>query len=264
MDRIAIMSDVHGNLTALETVLSDIEKRNINKIYYLGDSVTKCANPDKVIDLLRSKCEIMLLGNCDEAICKPGIEPGRFWSRDKIGEERANFIYNSPISYDFYISGHLVRLFHASPISLEHVFNPMYPNADTYYFDKIINNPYDLFKNTEFIGKSENDPIPDIVGYGHIHTPNIFRFGNKTIFNVGSVGVPVEMMNNNQTDPSCKFSTMSSYLILEGELGSYDLSSISFTLIRVPYDIEKEVKYLQESDMPNKDVIIKSLRTANH
>lgn len=264
MERIAILSDVHGNITALESVISDIEKRGISKIYCLGDSVIKCANPDKVIDLLRKKCEVMLLGNCDEIICRPGIEQGRFWSRDKIGEERAKFIYNSPISYEFYMSGHLVRLFHASPISLEHVFNPMHPNSDSLYFNKIITNPNDLFKNTKFIEKKENDPIPDVVGFGHLHTPNLYRFSNKTIFNVGSVGIPVEMANEGEETATSKFSTMSSYMILEGELNSKELSTISFTLVRVPYDIEKEIKYLEDSDMPNKEIIIQSLKTANH
>lgn len=264
MERIAILSDVHGNITALESVISDIEKRGISKIYCLGDSVIKCANPDKVIDLLRQKCEVILLGNCDEIICRPDIEQGRFWSRDKIGEERAKFIYESPVSCEFYMSGHLIRLFHASPISLEHVFNPMYPNSDTIYFNKIINNPNDLFKNTELIGKTESDPIPDVVGFGHLHTPNIYRFSNKTIFNVGSVGVPVEMANEGEENETSKFSTMSSYMILEGELNSKELSSISFNLVRVPYDIEKEIKYLEESDMPNKEIIIQSLKTANH
>lgn len=264
MERIAILSDVHGNITALESVISDIEKRGISKIYCLGDSVIKCANPDKVIDLLRKKCEVMLLGNCDEIICRPGIEQGRFWSRDKIGEERAKFIYNSPISYEFYMSGHLVRLFHASPISLEHVFNPMHPNSDSLYFNKIITNPNDLFKNTKFIEKTENDPIPDVVGFGHLHTPNLYRFSNKTIFNVGSVGIPVEMANEGEETATSKFSTMSSYMILEGELNFKELSTISFTLVRVPYDIEKEIKYLEYSDMPNKEIIIQSLKTANH
>jgi len=264
MERIAIISDVHGNITALESVISDIESRGISKIYCLGDSVIKCANPDKVIDLLRKKCEVMILGNCDEVICRPDIEYGRFWSRDKIGNERANYIYNLPVSYDFYMSGHLIRLFHASPISLEHVFNPMYPNSDSLYFNKIINDPNELFKNTKFIGKKDTDPIPDVIGYGHLHTPNIYRFANKTIFNVGSVGIPVEMANEGEEVETSQFSTMASYMILEGNLDSKKLSSLSFTLVRLPYDIEKEIKFLEESDMPNKDIIIKSLRTANH
>jgi len=162
------------------------------------------------------------------------------------------------------MSGHLIRLFHASPISLEHVFNPMYPNSDSLYFNKIINDPNELFKNTKFIGKKDTDPIPDVIGYGHLHTPNIYRFANKTIFNVGSVGIPVEMANEGEEVETSQFSTMASYMILEGNLDSKKLSSLSFTLVRLPYDIEKEIKFLEESDMPNKDIIIKSLRTANH
>ena len=264
MEKIAIISDIHGNITALEAVITDIESRGISTIYCLGDSVIKCANPDKVIDLLRQKCKIMLKGNCDEVICKPGIEYGKFWSRDKIGEERANFIYNCPICTEFYLSGHLVRLFHASPIGLDYIFNPMYPNSDSAYFNRIITDPEDLFKNTSFINKTDKDPVPDIVGYGHLHTPNIYRFKNKTIFNVGSVGVPVEMMNNGDENDTSKFSTMASYMILEGLMDSKVLGSISITLVRLPYDIEAEIKYLEDSNMPNKEIIIQSLKTANH
>ena len=68
MEKIAIISDVHGNITALETVIKDIENRGISKIYCLGDSVLKSCNSDLVIDLLRKKCDVVLKGNCDEAI----------------------------------------------------------------------------------------------------------------------------------------------------------------------------------------------------
>lgn len=264
MEKIAIISDVHGNLTALKSVLADIASRGISKIYCLGDSIVKCSEPAEVIDILREKCEVVLKGNCDETIARPGIEPGKFWSRDKIGEERANYIYNLPVSTEFYISGYLVRLFHASPFSLEHIFNPMYSNIDTPYYNRLINTPEDMFLNTEFIGKTENDPIPDVVGYGHLHTPNIFRFKNKTIFNVGSVGIPTEMANNDENDETNKFSTLSSYMILEGNYNSRKLSSLSFTLVRLPYNVEEEIERLQACDMPNKDIIIKNLKTAIH
>ena len=265
MDRIAIISDVHGNLTALNAVMDDIDKKGISQIYCLGDTVIKCANPDKTVDIIRERCKVILKGNCDDAVCRPGIEYGRFWSRDIIGEERASFVYNCPVSYEFYMSGHLVRLFHASPFSLDDIFNPMYDNAETtYYYERTIRDPYDMFKNTEFIGKTANDPVPDVVGYGHIHTPNMVRFGNKTIFNTGSVGIPVEMMNDDENDETNKFSTMASYAILEGDLDSKELGTLSITLVRVPYDIEAEIKSLEDSNMPNKELIIKNLRTAIH
>ncbi len=225
MEKIAIFSDVHGNITALKAVLADIEARGIRFIYCLGDCVIKCAHPELVIDLLRKKHVFLLKGNCDEVICRPGIPYGRFWSRDIIGEERANFIYNLPVSTEFYISGHLLRLFHASPLSLEHIFNPMYENTDSLYRQHLITNPSDLFLNTPFIGKTKQDPVPDVVGYGHLHTPNLFRFQNKTIFNVGSVGIPTEMLNTDSSDVTNRFSTMASYVIVEGNLNDKNLRS---------------------------------------
>lgn len=264
MDKIAVISDVHGNSTALNAVLDDIKNRGIKHIYCLGDSAIKCANPDLVIDKLREHCEVILKGNCDEAIARPDIPQGKFWSRDKIGEERAKFLYNLPVSYEFKLSGHLVRLFHSSPFGLDYVFNPLYLNNNNFYADKQLRNPIQLFENTEFIGKTKADPVPDVVGYGHLHTPNLFRYQNKTIFNVGSVGIPIEMMNNNFSDPTNRFSTMCSYVILEGVLDSDKLEEISFNFIRVPYNIEKEIQDLKNSTLVNREEIITNLLTATN
>ena len=74
MDRIAIFSDVHANITALDAVLDDIHSRGITRIYCLGDSVTKCCNPDLVIDKLREVCEVVLKGNCDESIASDTLD----------------------------------------------------------------------------------------------------------------------------------------------------------------------------------------------
>ena len=52
MDRIALISDIHSNIVALKAVLNDIEKRQINKIYCLGDLVLKGSSPCEVIDLI--------------------------------------------------------------------------------------------------------------------------------------------------------------------------------------------------------------------
>lgn len=221
MDKIAIISDVHGNIT----VLNDIKNRNISKIFCLGDSITKCIHSDLVIDKLRKVCDVILLGNCDYSICKPSSKGKNYWTRNLIGEERAEFISTLPISFEFYMSGHLIR----------------------------------LFENTELINKTNTDSIPDIIGFGHIHTSCLVRYKNKTIFNPGSVGIPVEMENNMIDDKTNKFSTVSSYTIIEGYYGDTELKPISFSFVRVPYDIQKEVKDLQNSDMPNKEAIIRTL-----
>ena len=264
MDKIAIISDVHGNITALRAVIKDIENRGINKIFCLDDSVLKSCNSDLVIDLLREKCDVILKGNCDEAITRPDIPKGRFWTRDLIGEERANFVLNLPVSYEFYMSGYLIRLFHSSPFGLDYVFNPMFSNKDTVYAASELHNAMELFENTDFIWKSSSDPVPDIVGYGHIHTPNIFRIRNKTVFNPGSVGAPIEMLNDDPFDKTNQFSTVASYIILEGKFDSRELMPINFNLVRLPYDIEEEVKLLEQSKLPSRERLIAELRSATN
>lgn len=260
MERIAIISDIHGNITALNEVIKDIKSRGIKRIFSLGDSVIKCVHPDLVIDVLRKECEVNIMGNCDYTIAKPEAKEKHFWSRDKIGEERAEWLRNLPISYEFYMSGHLIRLFHASPIALDAIYNPMYKNNTDRAL--ILDSPEELFKNTDLIGKTEQDPIPDIIGYGHLHTPFIVRYKNKTIFNPGSVGIPIEMQNNDENDEKNKYSTMISYIILEGEYDSKDFGNISFQMVRLKYDIEKEINSLKESDMPSKELVVNNLKTS--
>ena len=264
MDKIAIISDIHGNITALKSVIRDIEDRKIDKIYCLGDYVLKSCHSDLVIDLVREKCDVLLKGNCDVPISKPDIPKGRYWTRDQIGDERADFLYNLPVSYDFYMSGYLIRLFHSSPFGLDYIFNPMFSNKNNYYSNLEIHNPMDMFENTDFIGKSTSDPVPDIIGYGHIHTPNILRARNKTIFNPGSVGAPIEMLNDNFFDETNKFSTLASYMILEGVLDTTELAPINFNLVRLPYDVEKEVELLKNSNLPSKDKLIIELKSATN
>lgn len=262
MEKIAIISDVHGNITALNAVEEDIKNRGIHRIFCLGDSIVKCIHPDLVIDKLREICEVILIGNCDFVICKPESKSKNFWSRKLIGEERANFIYNLPKYHEFYMSGHFIRLFHASPYSLDAIYNPMFSNKETNFKGIELDSPLDLFKNTEFLGNSTSDKEPDIVGYGHIHTPFVLRYKNKTLFNTGSVGIPVEMLNSDIDDKSNKFSTLASYIIIEGNYGNKNLGSISFNLVRVPYNVQKEIDDLEASDMPNKKMIIKTLKGA--
>ena len=76
--------------------------------------------------------------------------------------------------------------------------------------------------------------------------------------------MPIEMLNEDYLDKTNKFSTVSSYIILEGIYGCKTLSSISFNLVRLPYNIEEEVKLLEESTMPTKNKIIAELRSATN
>ncbi len=104
MEKIALISDIHANKTALEAVFEDIKLRNISKIFCLGDLVLKGVNPDFVIDEVRKKCEVVVKGNCDEIVSTPRALEKKFWTRLKIGEDRANYLANLPVMYEFYLS----------------------------------------------------------------------------------------------------------------------------------------------------------------
>ncbi len=258
MEKLALIADIHGNLTALQTVLEDIKKRGITHIYCLGDIAIKGSNPNEVTDLIRKNCEVTIRGNCDHLLIYNCIVPMQKWTMDRLSDTNKKFLENLPFSYDFYLSGHLIRIFHASPCSLKHIFNPLHSNAENDYKNFEITDPQKMFENTKFLGKTETDPIPDIIGYAHIHSPNIFRFKNKLIFNTGSVGLPIEIDNTDSDKELSHFSTMSSYVILEGNLNSKEISSYSIQLVRIPYDVNKEVEKIKNSDIPDKEILLRN------
>ena len=238
MDKIAIISDIHGNLEALKVVLKDIKERNIEKIFCLGDIVAKGTHQEECVNLVRENCEIVLKGNCDDYFTskidretKPEIELKRIdWINSKLSDESKNFLKSLPYSFEFYLSGRLVRLFHATPNKI----NGFVGNIDT------IDRLYSLFlpsKNTISNKKA------DVVVYGHIHTPFIQRIYNRTIINSGSVGNAIDVFRNGEKDADVRNTTLANYVILSGKYDSKDINEkISFEIVSVPYDIEKELK----------------------
>lgn len=235
MNRIAIISDIHGNLPALEVVLSDIKSKNINRIICLGDLAGKGPSSIEAVDMIREHCEAVIKGNWDYYMTDKGTDSDvLLWHQTKLGKERIEYLDELPIYSEFYMSGKLIRLCHASPNDLFHR-----THLSTAREERL-----KLFMPTESL-----EEYADVVGYGDIHGAHIDNFEGKTIFNVGSVGNPLEI-------------PQASYAILEGENGSREKSSFSISLVRLPYDIELAVKHALDSDMPDKEEYINELRTA--
>jgi len=237
--KIAIISDIHGNLEALKATLKDIEKRNVDRIICLGDTIAKGIHPKECLDLIKENCEIVLQGNCDahfsmeyEHIDKmPEQEQKRIkWNQSLINKEDREYLLKLPFCYEFYMSGSLVRLFHATPT----VNNKAILNVDS------IETKYQMFlpsKNTVSQMKA------DVVIYGHIHHPYMDKIYNKTLINVGSVGNSFDVIRNKNKDSNVLETTKSNYLIIEGEYNSKEYNSdIAFQFVKVPYDIERELK----------------------
>ena len=237
--KIAIISDIHANLEALKATFEDINKRHVDKVICLGDIIAKGMHPKECIELVRKKCDIVIQGNTDFYFSRkhehieelPQQEQNRIkWNQSLIDRTDRNYLLNLQFSDEFYMSGSLVRLFHAT-------------NKAN---DKVVLNISDLKTKYDMFLPSENtisDKIADVVVYGHIHHPYMDKIYNKTIINVGSVGNSFDVIRNKSKDSNVLETTKSNYLIIEGEYGSKEYSSeISFQFIKVPYDIDRELE----------------------
>ncbi|UQZ36258.1 metallophosphatase family protein [Paenibacillus sp. PK3_47] len=238
MEQIAIISDIHGNLTALQAVLADIRSRNISRIFCLGDIVGKGPSSDLAVDLVRTHCEKVVRGNWDEFITGTDELDMIKWHRSLLGEERLDYLASLPFCIEFRMSGKLIRLFHASPRSVNERIQPW----DDY------GSRLSLFESSVMCG----EPLPaDVAGYGDIHNAYLQHLEGKVLLNAGSVGNPLDL-------------TQASYVILEGEYGSGTAAPLNIQFVRVPYDIELAVSQAEASGMPDMVPYIRELRTAEY
>jgi len=204
---IAILSDVHSNLAALEAVLEDIRSRDIQHILCLGDVVGYGPCPRECVALAR-EFEFVIMGNHDEAIFHSRkteefnlrAEMALEWTRDELSRsgseadvaERFDFLRNLPVSDERAIDGMAVLLVHGSPRRplREYVFPRDVRNQDK------MRQIFTRFQHLCFIGHSH---VPGIyteeLTYIHpseLEFLKIYHFDDdrKAIVNVGSVGQP--------------------------------------------------------------------------
>lgn len=234
MERIAVISDIHGNMPALEAVLVDIKNRNIKRIFCLGDLAGKGPSSAEAVDKIKEQCEVVIKGNWDYYLTEIEGNEILLWHQKKLGDERLKYLKELPIYKECYISGNLLRLCHASPNDL---FHRVYLSTEQ-------SKRLKLFEATQTLNAEA-----DVVGYGDIHGAHIDNFKGKTIFNVGSVGNPLDI-------------PQASYGIIEGKLDDKIKRPFAISLVRVPYDIELAIKHADSTDMPEKQEYINELKTA--
>lgn len=251
MEKIAIISDIHGNFEALKTVLEDIKKKKINKIYCLGDIIAKGNHCEDCIKLIKENCIIVLKGNCDEFYssdknisCLDKILCKRYlWNRKKLSQNSILYLKSLPFSYEFYMSGRLIRLFHAHPMIID---KPVLDISD-------VDTLYQMFLPSN---NTKSDLKADIVIYGHIHRQYLRKLYNRIIMNTGSVGNSFDVFQNESRNGNVKNTTVANYLIISGNLDSLNIDDeISYEFISLPYDIDRElednVDNIEASDYEN-------------
>jgi putative phosphoesterase len=177
--RIAFISDIHGNFTAFQAVLADINLQSIDQIVCLGDIVTLGPQPIEVLNALRELKCLYVKGNHDAAVLNPEnaaqyeitnhLVADLHWCKNQLSPDDLKFIDAfKPIQEISLPNGDQVLAFHGSPLSTTDIIQATTPNEqlDVYFREQ---------KANIFIG-------------GHSHIQMVRRYDDKLILNSGSIG----------------------------------------------------------------------------
>ncbi len=224
--RFAVVSDIHGNLSALEAVLADIEARKVDRILNLGDHVSGPFRPQETCDLVRQAQLISILGNHDRyLVSRPADQLGpvdRF-TLDRLSEDSLDWLGHLPATS--YEDG--VYMCHGAP-----------ENDENYWLERVTS-----------CGFTEPRPVQDVLSKlptstetlflcGHTHLPRIFDTGQGwAIVNPGSVGCPAYRAKSPYEHVVNSYSTAAQYAIVER-------AEIGWTAVHiaVPYDAREMIK----------------------
>ena len=245
--RIALFSDIHANLPALQAFFVDLDEREVDAIYCLGDLVGYNIWPNEVIDEIRRRKIPTIAGNYDFGIGRSSDDCGCAY---KTEEEKSNGAIS--ISYtNNIINEHNRKYLYALPahIKVEFKCKKASINLVLVHGSPRKINEY-LFEDRpeKSLLRIIEDAGADILCFGHTHKPyhRILSSGNnesryKHAINSGSVGKPKDK------------DTRGSYVILEVNENSNltDEKSIKVDFIKFGYDFEKAAKAVEESVLPN-------------
>lgn len=233
--RVAILSDIHGNLTAFDAVLADIKQAAPDLVLHGGDLADGGSSPSEVIDQIRDLGWQGVIGNGDQMLCRPesleefasqSSAPPTLWTcvremasatRTILGSERLSWLGELPMASalpEF-------AVVHATPQSC-------WKTAPANASNEVLCHIY---------GELERP----VVVFGHVHIPSIrvLRGTPKLIVNTGSVGLPFDGDHR------------SSYLLLDDGRP---------VIRRVDYSVQREVELLLSSKISHTDWTVRTLR----
>ena len=244
--RYALISDIHANLPALESVLADIAaRRDITATYHLGDLVGYAPWPDQTVNLLAASGIPGVSGNYDSTVatdykhCGCRYEDPRHeelshlsyeWTRVRTSAETKHILAGLPFRIDLrprgaHAAGPTVALVHATPTN-----NLVYVTED---------HPDAFLTKMATQARLE---AGDVLCFGHTHKPWHREVEGVHFVNTGSVGRPKDA------------DWRAGYVLLE--VGSGD---VAVEFVRVAYDLDRAMRAIRDSDLP--DDLAEYLRT---
>lgn len=227
--KIAVISDIHANLTALETALDYIDKQAIDKIVCLGDVVGYGPRPNECVELVHQKCSVCLMGNHDHAVLgltdtyhfNQYARDAVLWTRRTLTLQNKAYLESLPFSH------------HENELLFVHS-TPIHPEEWHYILSE--------FEAKEYLSRITQK----VCFVGHSHIPAVFPSqdrsyykeesrldieNQKYIVNVGSVGQPRD------SDPRLCF-------VL------FDDHSYSLQFVRLEYPVQVTYNEILENRLP--------------
>lgn len=239
MNQATIFGDIHGNIAALEAVMADIDERGLQNLYCLGDLVGYGTFPNEVVELIRARNIPTIMGNYDQGVGNDSDDCGCAyrspeaqalgersiaWSNAHTTADNKAYLRELPASIPLTLGDLRVLLVHGSPRKINEY---LYEDRPESSFERLLDQ-YNA----------------DVIVCGHTHLPyhKVLPSG-RHIVNAGSVGKPKD--GNPQAG----------YIVLNAEG-----ANLSVDFIRVPYDVERIARAIEQTDMP--DEFAEMLRTA--
>jgi putative phosphoesterase len=217
LTKVAVLSDIHANLHALETVIEDANERGAQLFLNAGDSVGFDAFPNEVINCLYQKNMINVSGNFDSAIFKDSTKGNTAkkvavdFAKKELTKQCKSYLNSFPTEVTIEMGGKKVLMTHASPKSqTEHLTH------DT---------------PTARLKQISADTAADLIIVGHSHDQFHKQIDGVSFVNPGSVGHPGD--GNPQT----------AYAML-------NFNPFKVDLIRLNYPIEEEATALRKKGLP--------------
>jgi predicted phosphodiesterase len=236
--RLVLLSDVHANLPALESVLTDIGRRVPGApIYHLGDLVGYAPWPDEVVSLLAERGIPGVAGNYDSTVATNYPHCGCRYE-DPRQEELSHVSYRWTLAHT---SDTTRRRLGALPFRLDlrplggHASGPTVtlvhgnPTLNTFYWTEDRGDDFNLK-----MAKQAGARAGDVVAFGHTHKPWHRVVEGIHLVNTGSVGRPKD------GDPRAGYVTLD---VTEG--------GVAVEFVRVAYDVDRAVRAIAESDLPD-------------
>ncbi len=235
--RVAVVSDIHANLTALDAVITDLRTTRPDLVVHGGDLLSGGSRPADVIDRIREMNWPGVYGNTDEMLWAPHrvsetlqaphlrqmrellLTHTRPATLEAIGDERLAWLRALPLRW----SGHDLTVVHAVP---DDAWRTVPANASDEDMERI----YGVLGSTRVL-------------YGHIHLPFVRRLATFTLVNTGAVS------------QSLDGDTRAAYALLDDD---------HIEIRRVEYDVEQEIRLLLRSDDPFARSTAETLRTGRY